>query len=73
MSALTFGSKMGRTPLRLVVAVAIAAMLGVGAYAFTASTFRTRPLEAVRERSAVTRSRTSTTCSIRPPRRTSIR
>jgi hypothetical protein len=37
MSALTFGSKMGRTPVRLVVAVAIAAMLGVGAYAFTAS------------------------------------
>jgi hypothetical protein len=37
MSAHAFGSKVGRTPLRLVVAIGIAAILGTGAYAFTAS------------------------------------
>ncbi len=37
MSARTFGSKTGRVPFRVVIAVAIAAILGTGAYAFTAS------------------------------------
>jgi hypothetical protein len=37
MSVRTLGSKMGHSPLRLVIAVGIAAILGTGAYAFTAS------------------------------------
>jgi hypothetical protein len=37
MSARAFGSGAGRVPFRLVVAVGIAAVLGTGAYAFTAS------------------------------------
>ena len=37
MSAHTFGSKTGRVPFRVVIAIAIAAILGTGAYAFTAS------------------------------------
>jgi hypothetical protein len=37
MSAQTFRSKNGRIPFRLVIAVAVAAILGTGAYAFTAS------------------------------------
>ncbi len=37
MSARALGSKSSRTPLRLVVAIGIAAILGTGAYAFTAS------------------------------------
>ena len=37
MSAHTFRSKTGRVPFRVVVAIAIAAIIGTGAYAFTAS------------------------------------
>ena len=37
MSAHAFRSKSGRVPFRVVIAVAIAAILGTGAYAFTAS------------------------------------
>jgi hypothetical protein len=37
MSSHAFGSKAGRVPFRIVVAVGIAAILGTGAYAFTAS------------------------------------
>jgi hypothetical protein len=37
MSAHTFGSKTGRVPFRVVIAIAIAAIIGTGAYAFTAS------------------------------------
>jgi hypothetical protein len=37
MSAQTFRSKSGRVPFRVVIAVAVAAILGTGAYAFTAS------------------------------------
>ncbi len=37
MSARALGSKVGHSPLRLVIAIGIAAILGTGAYAFTAS------------------------------------